>query len=93
MRTFELEQTCEACPEQYCVKTGKKTIGYIRLRFGHLTCDYLPNGRPRLEDEIRVLEYEWKGDEYKGCFDNEEERAMWLEECKKAIINEYNKQK
>ena len=90
MRTFELEQTCEAYPEQYWVKTGTETIGYIRLRFGILTCDYLPQGRPKLENRIRVLTHS-EGDKYKGCFDSEKERTMWLDKCKNALIKEYQK--
>lgn len=95
MRTFELEQTCECCPEQYWVKTGTETIGYIRLRFGHLTCEYLPQGK-LTDSDIMVYEYTFNDrvdDEYKGCFDTEDERKYHLSKCKDTLIKEYQKQK
>ena len=93
MRTIKFEQTCELCPEQYWAHSGAKTIGYIRLRWGHLTCDYLPNGRATLSDnDIRVLDHKFK-DEYKGCFDTDEERKEWLEKCEKALMEEFLKHK
>ena len=94
MRIITLEQTCEAYPEQYWAHSGTKTIGYIRLRWGHLTCDYLPNGRPKLSNnDIRVLDHYFHN--HKGCFDGENERKFWLGKCKEALINEFlkNKQK
>ena len=97
MRTITLEQTCEACPEQYWVHTGAKTIGYIRLRWGHLTCDYLPEGKPKLsDDDIRVLDHLFRNrenDEYKGSFDTDEERKFWLDKCKDALMAEFLKHK
>ena len=42
MNQIILEQTCEACPEQYWAYKGAHRIGYIRLRWGHFTCYYLP---------------------------------------------------
>jgi hypothetical protein len=93
MRTINLEQTCELCPEQYWAHSGAKTIGYIRLRWGHLTCDYLPTGRAMLSNnDIRVLDYQFE-DEYKGCFDTDEERKEWLKKCKDALMKEFLKNK
>ena len=34
------EQTCSACPEQYDVFDGENQIGYVRLRWGHLSASY-----------------------------------------------------
>lgn len=96
MRIITLEKTCDMCPEQYWAHSGAKTIGYIRLRWGRLTCDYLPTGRPKLADNnIRVLEHLFrdKNDEYKGCFNTEEERKEWLDKCKAALMKEYLKHK
>ena len=32
--------TCSACPEQYDVLKDGEMVGYVRLRFGELRCDY-----------------------------------------------------
>lgn len=34
---YKLELTCSACPEQYDVFDGDKTVGYLRLRHGHFS--------------------------------------------------------
>lgn len=34
------EQTCFACPEQYDVFLENEQIGYVRLRWGHLSASY-----------------------------------------------------
>lgn len=84
-----LEQTCKFCPEQYWARKGSKIVGYIRLRWGTLTCDYLPQGKLG-EDEVRVVYYvfnERTDDAYKGSFDSDEERNYWLEECKKQLMS------
>lgn len=92
MREITLEKACDCCPEQYWAHSGTKTIGYIRLRWGQLTCDYLPSGKPQLAgDSIRVLEHKWEDDDYKGGFDNEAERTEWLDKCKEALITEFFK--
>lgn len=87
-----LEQTSEFCPEQYWAKKGPHTIGYIKLRWGHLTCDYLPAGRLTRKD-IRVYDYFFDDDEYKGMFDSDEERVFHLEKCKAALIRKYRELK
>lgn len=94
MRTITLEQTCPACPEQYWAHSGTETIGYIRLRWGHLTCDYLQDGCPRLSDnDIRVVDYYFNEHKFKGSFDTDEERKEWLDKCKDALMREYQKHK
>lgn len=90
-----LQQTCEACPEQYWAYKGAHIIGYIRLRWGHLTCDYLPKGK-LIDDNIRVLDKvfnERADDKFKGSFDSDEEREFWLNKCKNALIKRYNETK
>ena len=91
-----LEQTCECCPEQYWAKKGSHTIGYIRLRWGHLTCEYLPSERLDSNDTVKVLDKtfdERADDKFKGSFDTEEEREHWLSKCKEALLNKYNELK
>ena len=39
-----------------------------------------------------VLEHVWDGDEYKGCFDTEEERREWLDKCKEALLKQIENQ-
>lgn len=41
IKGLQFIQTCGACPEQYDVldKSGN-TVGYVRLRWGGLTCEY-----------------------------------------------------
>ena len=87
-----LEQTCECCPEQYWAYKGSRIIGYIRLRWGHLTCDYLPKGK-FADNDIRVYDKTFADDKFKGSFDTEEEREYWLSKCKEALLNKYNELK
>jgi hypothetical protein len=93
--TIILEQTCGCCPEQYWAYKGSHIIGYIRLRWGHLTCDYLPKGK-LTDNDIRVYDKtfnERTNDNFKGSFDTEEEREYWLNKCKEALLNKYNELK
>ena len=90
-----LEQTCECCPEQYWAYKDSCIIGYIRLRWGHLTCDYLPKGK-LTNNDIRVCDKtfnERADDNFKGSFDTEKEREYWLNKCKEALLNKYNELK
>ena len=42
---LDFEQTCGACPEQYDVFDSEgQTVGYVRLRWGNLTCEYPDSG-------------------------------------------------
>ena len=90
-----LEQTCEYCPEQYWAYKGSHIIGYIRLRWGHLTCDYLPEGsfEDITDSGIQVYDKIFEEDKFKGSFDTEEEREYWLSNCKEALLNKYNELK
>ena len=87
MNKITLEKTCECCPEQYWAYKGPHRIGYIRLRWGNFTCDYLPKENLSNND-IRLIEHKFN-DEYKGCFDNEEERNFWLEKSKEELLKYY----
>lgn len=74
-----LKKTSSACPEQYDVFKGGKHVGYIRLRRGVLSYRY-PNNHG---ETIYVHQFE---DEWKGYFENEEERTFYLDECKNALL-------
>ena len=88
MENITLEQTCECCPEQYWAKIGSHIIGYIRLRFGHLTCDYLKKEGTLTNHDVRVYEYLFN-DEYKGCFHTDEERQYHLDKCINALLEKF----
>ena len=64
-------KTCEACPEQYEVFKEKEHVGYVRLRFGVLRCDYPDVGG----ETIYVETFD---DEFKGNFDSREEQLKYL---------------
>ena len=72
--------TCGACPEQYDVYKGDKLVGYVRLRWGFLRCDY-----PDVGGET-IYEHCFEEDNgFKGCFDSDEERDFHLTEISKAL--------
>jgi len=79
-----LQETCSACPEQYDALYKGEIIGYLRLRWGRFTVTYLP------EDKIvysKIFDDDWK-----GLFDNKDERHIELNKAKvalcKAITND-----
>lgn len=78
---IRLEETCEACPEQYDAFIGDKQVGYLRLRHGWFTVDF-----PDCGDETIYIASP-KGD---GIFDSDE-REFYLMEAKEAIINKLNR--
>lgn len=60
---YELELTCSACPEQYDVTKDGQKVGYLRLRHGYFTADYMKCGGKT------VFKAEPEGD---GIFENHE---------------------
>lgn len=72
---MRLHQTCSACPEQYDVYHGKLRVGYLRLRHGYFTAQYLG-----VSGEL-VYEAFTKGD---GVFE-EYERKFHLDEAITAL--------
>ena len=86
MIELRFEKTSSACPEQYDVFKGGKQVGYIRVRHGVLSCRY-PNNHGKT---IYAHQFE---DEWKGYFDNEEERTFYLEECKNALLKAIKEKK
>jgi hypothetical protein len=78
-------QTCFAFPEQYDVFNNEGAIvGYIRLRWGGLTCEY-PDCGGELIYSTSV------GDGLSGCFESEEQRVTHLTNIAEAIINHISK--
>ncbi len=85
---MRLHQTCGACPEQYDVYHGKKRVGYLRLRHGYFTAEYLDVVE---EEYVRsthlgifgelVYEAQTKGD---GSF-HEDERGFHLDKAIGAL--------
>jgi len=74
--------TASACPEQYDVvnKTTDKQCGYIRLRHGELRCDY-----PDCRSE-NIFYHRFMDDPDKGQFNDDAERAVYLQMCLDLII-------
>jgi len=79
-KTYKLDQTCSACPEQYDAYLDGKIVGYFRLRNGLFRVQTVP-------DFISVYECHTRGD---GIF-HEHEREFFLVEGIKAIDIELNK--
>ena len=86
MIELRFEKTSSACPEQYDVFKGSKQVGYIRLRHGVLSCRY-----PNTHGEI-IYAHQFE-DEWKGYFENEEERTFYINECKNALLKAIKEKK
>jgi hypothetical protein len=78
LEEIRLEQTCDACPEQYDAYLGDKQVGYLRLRHGYFRVDYPDCGGKT------IYEAETNGD---GIFESDE-REFHLNKAKEAIIQE-----
>lgn len=77
---FEFHETCGACPEQYDVYLEGDQVGYVRLRWGTLRCDYPDVGGEMI--------YEHDFDEaYAGCFYSDDQRDYHLDLIAKALYN------
>ena len=74
IRGLMFNQTCGFGPEQYDVINGRgRLVGYVRLRWGHLTCDY-PNVGGEEIYKATIGDGIWT-----GCFTSEEERMYHLD--------------
>ena len=82
---YELEKTCDACPEQYNVfkKEVRKKVGYLRLRHGYFSASVPDCGGTVVYGAFVA------GD---GCFEPHE-RNHFLNEAITAIDNYLDKQK
>ena len=77
--------TCSACPEQYDVfDNSGNIVGYIRLRWGALTCEY-----PYVFGE--EIYYASVGDGWSGCFKNENQRKHHLNNIADKILERVEK--
>ena len=73
------KKTCDCCPEQYDVYYNDKQVGYIRLRWGHLSCEC-----PDIGGDC-VYEFDLD-DDLSGCFDDDTQREIELNNCGDKII-------
>ena len=76
--------TCSASPEQYDVlDSNKNIVGYVRLRWGVLTCEY-PDIDGELIYDVNV------GDSWCGSFEDEFQRALHLNAIADKILKKAN---
>ena len=80
IQDLEFKQTCGACPEQYDVFKDGKQVGYVRLRWGNLSCRYPDHNG----DAIYAESFD---DAWKGGFDDANERNKYLLEIANALNN------
>lgn len=79
--------TCSVCPEQYDVfDNNENIVGYVRLRWGYLRCDY-----PDVGGEV-IYEADI-GDGFCGEFENGEQRMKHLNNIADKIIKKISRQK
>lgn len=72
IKGLNFELSCSACPEQYDVYDNKgNQVGYVRLRWGELRCDYPDVGG----ETIYQKEF---GDNLQGSFDTANQRDKYL---------------
>lgn len=78
---YKLICTCESSPEQYEVfdSMGKR-VAYLRLRFGRFTAE-----SPDAGGDMFYF-HGFNGDDYKGEFDNEDERRLYLTYAIEALV-------
>ena len=80
IEVLDFKKTCDACPEQYDVFKGDKLVGYVRLRWGVLSCRY-----PDYEgDEIYSESFD---DGWQGEFEDDNERNKYLIIIAKELNN------
>lgn len=84
IKGVNFERTCSACPEQYDVyDSNGNIVGYIRLRFGGLTCEY-PDVGGELIYEASV------GDGWTGYFQSDKQRECYLDDIADKILQKIN---
>lgn len=78
--------TCCACPEQYdCIfdyNNKSYQVGYVRLRYGKLTCSFPDVGNKTIYEHI------FEDEPYLGVFPSEEERSKHLEIISELLTDE-----
>ena len=74
-------KTCDEYPEQYDVYDYRnRIVGYVKLRWGHLKCEYPDVGG-------KVIYSTSIGDELVGAFENEKQRELHLNIIADTINN------
>ena len=79
------KQTCQACPQQYDVldlDDNDKTVGYIRLRWGHLRCQVPDVGGKT------IYSHDFD-DGLQGIFDTDEQEDLHLANIRLALEDHY----
>ena len=77
--------TCSACPEQYDIfDCDGKIVGYVRLRWGGLRCDYPDYGG-------ETIYHAGVGDGWTGCFEDENQRMYHLNNIADKILERIEK--
>ena len=80
IKELEFKCTCSACPEQYDVfDSDGSIVGYVRLRWGGLTCEY-----PDVGGEV-IYEADI-GDGWCGSFESESQRVEHLNNIADKIL-------
>ena len=83
IKGLTFHRTCSCSPEQYDVFDNNNNVGYIRLRWGELTCEYPDVGG----EEIYHAEI---GDEWTGMFENDIQRQLHLLDIAEKILEKIN---
>lgn len=79
---IRLECTCIACPEQYDMFINDTQVGYIRYRWGYLTCHPCNDGN--IDWNKTAFEWEHLNDGWSGIIPDDQ-RDTLLQQCKNAI--------
>lgn len=80
IKGLNFEMTCSTCPEQYNVyDSNGKQVGYVRLRWGELSCIY-----PDIYG--KEIYYANVGSDYCGVFENDNQRMMHLNNIADKIL-------
>ena len=87
IKGLNFKMTCSASPEQYDVyDSSGKQVGYVRLRWGGLSCTY-----PDVCGE--EIYYANVGSDYCGVFENNNQRMMYLNKIADKILKTTNVEK
>jgi hypothetical protein len=85
IKGLDFIETCSACPEQYDVKDERgNMVGYVRLRYGGLTCEY-----PDVGGELIYSQY--FDNDWMGCFESDEQCKSCLSIIADRILEKIEK--
>lgn len=86
IKGLDFRCTCFGCPEQYDVfDDNDNLVGYVRLRWGYLRCDY-PYGGGETIYEANI------GDGWCGIFESESQRMRHLNKIADKILEKIDEQ-